>query len=552
MKKDSMKKAMKTATASICACALAFGLAGCSGAQNGGTSGDSTDVQPSSEAAGIDGLDLEFSKRDLDPSYDAASAVKVNLNGSGASIEGEGVSAQDGTVTFTTAGTYIVSGELTSGQLVVDAGDEDKLQIVLDGATVTNYTGPALYINNADKCFLTLAEGTQNSLTDGEDYELTGDDDNRDGAVFSRDDLTINGTGALSVFGNYQHGVVGKDDLVITGGNITVNSAEDAFQANDAIKIADGNITVNAGDDAFHSEGFFYVRDGNIDVQSCYEGYEAEQVIIDGGDHSIVASDDAINAALSESDSQTSDVQTSAGDAPEREGNVQERGGFPAKPGDNGEGDISSSSNAKRPQGQRPMGEQPTDGAPAGEPPTGEPPADGTQPDGSQGVPAPQNDGRPMDANAQRGGQDMAQSSSSCIIQINGGTVYVVGAGDGIDSNGNVEINGGVVLAAGPSAKMDGVLDYDLNAKINGGTVLMLGDVASTRGMNESAQAWALSQVSGMQGQEVSLLGADGTVLASMDAPVNFSNVLASSSEIGSGQPYAIQVGDNVENLTME
>lgn len=263
--------------------ALACSVWGCAG--NQGPSGEQrSQPQGSSQAStATDELDLDFSKRDLDPSYDEISATKVIFSVTGATVECDGAFAEGADVTIQGEGTYLVSGVCEDGSLRVAAGDEDKLQIVFDGLTLTNPQGPAVYIENADKCFITLAEGSANALSDGADYALDGEDDNRDGVIFSRDGLTINGTGSLTVTGNYQHGVVSKDDLVIAGVTITAVAKEDTFQGKDAIKIASGSITADAGDDAFHSEYLFYAHDGTIEVESCTEGYEAEKIIIEGG-----------------------------------------------------------------------------------------------------------------------------------------------------------------------------------------------------------------------------------------------------------------------------
>lgn len=155
-------------------------------------------------------------------------------------------------------------GTLADGQIVVSLpGDEDKAQIVLDGVTIHNEDGPAIQVDQADKVFLTLADGSTNTLSDGTDYALAEGEDEPYAALYSKDDLTINGSGALRVTGNYRHGIASKDDMVITGGAINVTSVEDAVRGNDAVEIGGGNITVNAGDDAFRSEYLFYIADGH-------------------------------------------------------------------------------------------------------------------------------------------------------------------------------------------------------------------------------------------------------------------------------------------------
>lgn len=516
--------------------ALALSAFGCAPTGAGGAAEDAgggTDRAAQHESAFFDvsTLDLEFSKRDLDLSYDEAAATKVALSDAGVSIEGDGARAEGSTVTFSADGIYVLTGELTNGGLVVDAGDEDKVQLVLADVRIHNETGPAICVENADKCFLTLAEGTDNALSDGATYDLAGDDDNRDAVVFSRDDLTVNGTGSLEVTGSYKHGICSNDDLRITGGTLNVTSKEDAFRGKDCIKVADGDITVDTGDDAFHSDAFFYAKGGTVNVVACYEGYEGEQVVIDGGAHTIVASDDALNAALSDAGS-------------EAEGDVQpqDAAAFPeggTMPGGEGQQQMPSDGMSQRDgEGLSGRSEPPVrgDGIPAGE-------ASGTDGPDAFG-------GDAFGAVADAGG--MATSSESCLIQINGGTVTLAAAFDAIDSNGNVEINGGTVLVSGPDKGMDGALDYDLRAQVNGGTVLMAGSVGSTSGLDASAQPVMLAQVAGSAGDEVVLADADGNVLATVNAAYGFSTMLVSSPAVAEGASFSVTVGGEAFGLTME
>lgn len=461
--------------------------------------------------------DLTFSKRDLDPSYDEATATHINLTGNSALVEGTGASVQDNTVTITDEGSYIVSGSLDNGFVVVDTSSETKVQVVLAGATIHNDASSAMYVKNADKVFLTLAAGTKNKLSDGENYQLESEDDNRDGTIFSHDDLTINGMGTLEVTGNYQHAIVSKDDLVITGGTLNVTSKEDAFQGKDCIKIADGAYTVSAGDDAFHSDAYFYVKDGTINVSKCYEGYEGQRVIIDGGTHSVTASDDAINAAVPSSSS-TSEGQalTAPADQTSQDWAQKSARSF-------------SSSERKMMPGNI-------------EAPDGLTAPDGVMDETGKKALTDINGAGGTGGAAGMGGKGMAQSSENCLIQINGGTLTLTGGADAIDSNGNVEITGGTLVVCGPSKGMDGALDYDLKASITGGTMLMLGSIGSTQGLSDSSQASALLNISGQQGQEVIFATEDGEALLQTIAPTNFSAVFVSSPVIYKDQVFSVSV----------
>lgn len=472
---------------------LAISFVGCTGqaAEKASDVAHANEESSQEETASLDALDLEFTKRDLDASYDEVAATKITLADSTAHVQGSGASAVGSTVTITQAGTYLVTGMLSDGQIVVEAGDEDKLQIVFAGVSIHHETGPALFVSNADKCFVTLADGTENTLSDGAAYQLTGEDDSRDATIFSKDDLTINGTGSLTVTGAYKHAVCSNDDLVITGGTFSVTSVEDAFRGKDCIKIADGAFTVNAGDDAFHSDAFFYAADGKVNVETCYEGYEGTQVIVSGGEHTINASDDALNAALPDSDTSTDADVTDTRIAPDAQGTSNMQGA----------------------------------------------------PD-AQGMPG-------MQAGPGAGGDQMAASSSECVIQINGGILTLSAQNDGIDSNGTVEITGGTVLVSGPDAGMDGALDYDMSATVSGGTLLMVGAVGNTNGLSASDQSVALVSVSGKAGQKVAFLDAEGAELASLTPQIDFGSVLVSSPQVAEGEAFSIQVNGESTESTM-
>ena len=226
------------------------GLGGCAGEQSSSAASSDAAAAVGSESSAfedvvaafdVSALDLDYSKRDLDASYDEASATHIALSGSSASVDGSGAAVDGSTVTISSEGTYIISGELSSGQIVVDASDDAKVQLVLAGATIHNENGPAIYAKNVDKCFVTLADGTQNSLSDGTDYTLEDDSDEPYATLFCRCDLTINGTGALNVTANYRHGICSKDDLVVTGGTLNVTAVEDCLRGRDCVKIADGS-----------------------------------------------------------------------------------------------------------------------------------------------------------------------------------------------------------------------------------------------------------------------------------------------------------------------
>ena len=494
---------MKRIIAALTSMALVIGLAGCS------ASGTDQDQQSGSSSDKTIEEQLRFTDRDRDPSYDEASATKIALDGSEASVTGEGATADGSTVTISTDGTYVVSGTLADGQIVVSLpGDNDKAQIVLDGVTIHNEDGPAIQVDQADKVFLTLADGSTNVLSDGASYALAEGEDEPYAALYSKDDLTINGSGALEVTGNYRHGIASKDDTVITGGAISVTSAEDAVRGNDAIKIGGGKVTVNARDDAFHSEYLFCIADGTVNVESCVEGYEAEKIIVHGGETSIVASDDGVNASAAEDSTTTDDVS---------QGTAPQEGQAPAMP-----------------QGEQPpAAAQGGDGAlpakPQGD--AGARPQDGMIPPDRQGG-KPQDTGIPQDGTGrgrQGGGMAMPGASEECLIQIDGGTLVVNAGGDGLDSNGYIEINGGTVLVNGASNSDDSGLDYEYGATVNGGNVILMGSAAMAEDFTGGTQAYLMERTSGSAGTTVEVMDASGAVIVSYASPKAFQAVTASA-----------------------
>ena len=217
--------------------------------------------------AAIDITDM-FTKRDLAGNYDESEAVKITLSGKTAACNSSNVQIEDGVVTIKAAGVYVLSGTFTDGTIVVDAGDDDKVQLVLDGVSITAADYAAIYAKNADKVFVTLAEGAGNSLMVSGDYVQT-DDNNVDAVIFAKCDLTLNGTGSLTVKDNTGHGIVSKDDLVVTGGTYTIYSQDHCLNGKDSVRIADGTFNLSCDEDGIHA--------GNDD-HSPQEKYESTTI----------------------------------------------------------------------------------------------------------------------------------------------------------------------------------------------------------------------------------------------------------------------------------
>ncbi len=250
-----------------------------------------------------------FTERDYRTEYDENASVKISLNGDSISCDSDAVKISGTTVTILDEGTFVISGTLNNGMIIVNAGEKDKPQIVFDGVSITSKTSAPLYILEADKVFVTLAEGTENSLENGGEFEAI-DDNNIDGAVFSKQDLTFNGSGSLMVTSPADHGIVCKDDLVFTGGTYTVNSASHGLDVNDSVRVTNTSISIDAGKDGIHVEneedlekGFFYGADGNFTIEAEGDGISAGAYLkVKDGTYAIVSGGGSENATKTSSD----------------------------------------------------------------------------------------------------------------------------------------------------------------------------------------------------------------------------------------------------------
>ena len=437
--------------------------------------------------------------------------ISITLSDKKSAASDDSVSISGSTVTITQEGTYRVSGTLSDGQIIVDADENAKVKLILDGADISKEGSAAIYALSADKVILSSAEGSTNSIRSSGEFVQT-DDNNVDAAVFAKCDLNLNGDGVVNISCETGHGVVSKDDLKvkdgewnitaagkglsgkdsvtvedgtlnitsgtkgiwsdndedeekgsieILGGSITVTSADDSIHAGNTVSISGGEMTLSSADDGIHADNTLTVSGGKVDVTKSYEGLEAKDIDISGGEISIAASDDGINAA----------------------------GG-------------NDGSNAFGPFGGDPFG-----------------------------------------------------SDSGSTLTISGGTLVVDAGGDGLDANGELTVSGGVIYVSGPTNSGNGALDYGTDAAITGGTIIAVGAAGMAENFgSKSTQGCILLNLSAAQtaGTTVSIEDENGKVLASYTPGKNYQSVVISTEGMEVGGTYTVKAGSVSEEITLD
>ena len=489
-------------------------------------------------------VDTHYSEQDL--SWDTSSETAIDLSNPTAT---DGVTVEDGTLTITKAGTYKLSGEY-QGQIKVEAADSDAVRLVLDNANITNSSGAALNVVNADEVILYSASGTTNTISDGADYTATGEDD-PDAVVYSKADLTIAGEGTLKVNGNHEDGIHTSDGLVIASGTLEVNAANTGIKGKDYVdilggtinvtaqqdgikstndsdegqgwtRLSNGTVTVNAGDDGFKASRVVEISGGSLTVEQSDEGIEAQYINVSGGDVNVTSADDGMNASLKTSDSESTDSSANTSDTANQQQNNQQQGSIPG-------GQQSGTSN----QQQQGMGQPPA--MPGGNAQDGTS-QNGTTGTGQQGMDQPPQGGMP-------GGGGTFEVVDAAI-NVSGGHVTVNAEGDGIDSNGVTTLSGGTLIVNGPSQGGNAALDTNGDLLLNGATVLSgsTADMFEAPSTNSTSGYLKLTNSSGFeQGTTVQVADSSGKVVANYKVTKsNVQLVLVSSSSIFKGQSYTV------------
>lgn len=539
-----------------------------------------------------------FSSRDLDGGYDESKSAVIQLNGTSAACSSDAVKISGGNVTITDEGTYILSGTLDDGMIIVDAGKSDKTQLVLDGVTIHSQTCAPICIRQADKVFLTLAPGSTNTLSNGGTFTAI-DENNIDAVIFSKDDLTLNGSGILIVTSPAGHGIVSKDSLKITGGIYDINCAFHGLAGKDDVCIVNADFTIVSGKDGIHSEnddddtlGFVWLQSGTFDISAEGDGISAAAYLqIEDGSFQITAGGGSVNATAPSSESwgsfmgggrhgdgmmgggmmggapdEPSGAEASAdstsmkglkagssltinggvfsidsaGDAVHSNDSMTVSGGtFEIASGDDGfhaDVTLTVTGGTIRITGSY-EGLEGQHVVISGGDITLTASDDGLNAAG--GTDQSGQGGR----DGMFGGPGMGASSNGSIT-ISGGTLAITAYGDGIDANGSLEITGGHIVVTGPTRGDTSTLDYDTTGVITGGTFIGTGASGMAQTFSSSEQGViAVSTGEQSAGTQIMLTDSAGNTLISYTPALSFAVVILSSPDLVQGETYVLTVG---------
>lgn len=546
-----------------------------------------------------------FSSRDFEVGYDENASAVILLEGDTITSNSNAATVSGRTVTITDEGTYILSGNLNDGMIIVNADKTDKIQLVFNNVSIHSETSAPVYILNADKAFITLARDSSNTLSNGGTFNAL-DGNNIDGVIFSKEDLTLNGSGTLTIYSPAGHGIVSKDELRLTSGIFRITAASHGIEGKDNICIANAEIDITAGKDGIHSEntddtslGFIYIQSGTFNITSEGDGISASAYMqIDDGTFNIVSGGGSSNAQMktndfmggfmrrerpglgpAESDSGNANTGTDAGnatvsgkgikaagyltvnggrftidsadDAVHSNASIDINGGtFEISTGDDGfHADESLTINSGTVNISKSYeGLEALHVTVAGGDITiyadddGINAAGGKDQSGFGGIRGNDRFGRP----------GPGSFSSDGSIVISGGNIYVNARGDGIDANGTLTITGGYTVVCGPTVGDTATLDFDISGTITGGTFIGTGSANMAQTFSDSEQGVISVRVGNQPaGTTIILVDSNGnTIIPSFTPELDFAVVILSSPDIVKGETYKITIGSNTGEFT--
>lgn len=560
-----------------------FLAAGCG---NSETTPQTEQPEPVSNIGSVTLADANFDDDDEYTEWTECYYIKLN----GDSISADGNTQVNGSsATIKSAGVYIISGNLYDGQIIVDAGDDDDVRIVLSGADITCSNSSAVYVKNADKVIISLPEGTQNTLTDGANY-VYDDVENEEpsAAIFSKDDIVINGTGALTVNANFNDGIKSNDDIKITGGTLVINSADDGIAGKDMVAVKTAEITVNAEGDGIKStnseeRGYIIIAQGTFNITAGNDGIQAESsMYIEGGTFKISTGGGSQNSSTGSDwgnwgGKDMRGMKQTAADDSETSESAKALKASQDLTVAGGTFDIDSSDDSMHSNGTLSVSGGTLNIA------SGD---DGIHADTSIAITAGNIDitksyegvesaeinisggnikvtasddginvagGNDSSAFGRPGENSFNGSQTSYKLNISGGDICVNASGDGVDSNGSIYMSGGTMTVNGPENSGNGALDYQNEFIISGGTLIAVGSSGMTQNTSsDSTQYTIAGTASGNAGSVISLMDSIGNEILSMTAEKQFGHIVVSSPDIKNGETYTIYVdGSSAAQVTV-
>lgn len=498
-----------------------------------------------------------FTDRDLAGEYTESESSVITLG--------------EGDVIISEEGTYILRGSVENATVIVDADENAKIQLVLDGVSISNDDGAAIYVRTADKVFITLADGTVNTLENGGSYTAI-DENNIDAVIFSKCDLTINGSGSLNITANAGHGIVSKDDLRVMGGTATVSAEKHGLSGKDSVRITNAALNITAGKDGIHSanadkedKGFVYIESGSLNIVAEGDGISAGAYLqIDDGEFALTTGGGSGNKTTTKDD----DGDTVSTKGIKAEGQLTINGGTFLIDSQNDALHTNSSMTVNGGEFTIATGD---DALHADETTTvnsgiinistcyeGVEGNDVVISGGYLKLYATDDGLNAAGGNDGSGfggmfGGSFGGSSDSSIL-ISGGEIYINADGDGIDSNGDLTVTGGTIYVSGPESDGDGALDYDGTGQITGGTLVAVGrsGMAMNFGDTSTQGSILISTANCAAGTEVVLKDADGNVMLSYTAESSFNSVVVSCTGLEQGGTYTVLAGDEAYEVTLE
>ncbi len=451
----------------------------------------------------------------------------ITLSNNKISADNNSVTISGNVATITQKGDYIITGTIDDGQIIVDSDKEKDVHIIMDNASITSKKSAPIHIKSADKVILTLKDGTDNYLSDSSSFEYeNAADEEPNATLFSKDSLTINGEGSLTVNAEFNNGIQSKDHLKIVSGNITVTSKNDGIKGKDSLTITGGTINVTSDGDALDSNnaeeegcGYIHISEGKLTLNSEGKGIKAQSLIyINGGTIDINSTDDAINC--------TNDVQIDDGEI------------SIATKDDAIHGDLNVIVN----DGKVNITEC-YEGLEGGNIIVNE---------GAVNISATDDGINVASSNSNNKMTNPMAGDSSCALTINGGFVYINCEGDGLDSNGTVIMNGGVAIVEGPTFSANGALDYGISFTLNGGYLIAMGASGMAENVSASStQCSALLNFSGnLSDVRVTITDSDNNVLISYTAAKTWGSITFSTPDMAEGETYSIYINGELENST--